>query len=162
MWREENLCVLLTGVFHCFSIAAIKCHDQGILFRLEVPGGWESIMEEDSAASGWYSSRNRKLRAHLFKSKHEADREQQVGWDYKFPEPTLSDTLPPARLYYLKRSKQNPMCFQMPETMVCVCVCVHFSFKRSQWMQLEHPEKVKKLSHGLEIPFLGIYIMRLK
>lgn len=123
MWREENLCVLLMGVFHCFSIAAIKCHDQGILFRLEVPGGWESIMEGDSAASGWYSSRNRKLRAHLFKSKHEADREQQVGWDYKFPEPTLSDTLPPARLYYLKRSKQNPMCFQMPETMVCVCVC---------------------------------------
>lgn len=31
------------------------------------------------ASSGWHSSRNRKLGAHIFKSKHEAEDEQEAG-----------------------------------------------------------------------------------
>lgn len=108
--EKRELVYTIDGCIRCFSIAVIKCHDQGNLFGLAVPGEGEFIMEGDTAASGWHSSRNSKLRAHIVKSKHEAGSEQEVGWDSKFPEPTLSGTIPPARLYYLNRSKQSPMC----------------------------------------------------
>ena len=77
--EKEELVYIVDTCISYFSEATIRHHDQGSLFGHEVPEGKERIMGGSRASSGWHRGRNRKLRAHTFKRKHEAEDEQEAG-----------------------------------------------------------------------------------